>query len=61
MPAFLSIFTDTDASWLQKRHEKDVGRGSFCLIVSLEVYTMEDTILTFFGPCGFLEDFFRFP
>ena len=29
MPAFLSNLTDTDFSWLQKRHGKLVERGSF--------------------------------
>ena len=29
MPAFLSNLTETDFSWLQKRHGKFVGRGSF--------------------------------
>lgn len=29
MPAFLSSFTETEFSWLQKRHGKFVGRGSF--------------------------------
>lgn len=29
-PAFLSSFTVTDFSWLQKRHVKTLGRGSFC-------------------------------
>lgn len=31
MPAFLSNLTETDFSWLQKRHGKFVGRGSFCI------------------------------
>jgi len=30
-PAFLSSFTLTDFSWLQNRHVKTLGRGSFCV------------------------------
>lgn len=34
-PAFLSSFTVTDFSWLQKRHVKTLGRGSFCVVQSV--------------------------
>ena len=62
IPAFLSSFTDTDFSWLQKRHGKTVGRGSFCkAFISDRRTTFRLWHPTFFGPCGLRDDFLRLP
>ena len=61
MPAFLSIFTETDFSWLQNRHGKLLGRGSFYGDVSVQDEQGGSAERTFLGPCGLRDDFFRLP
>lgn len=66
IPAFLSILTDTELSWLQKRHAKVDGRGSFYETSWRSVtkfpragWSTGETNTFFLG--GGFDDFFRFP
>jgi len=67
-PAFLSSTQVTDFSWLQKRHEKVVARGSLWELLVSSYSKAEKgggyvwrKVCTFLGPVGLRDDFLRLP